>query len=40
MKKIIEVPDPIIEKLKIKAIKSGKSFKGYLEDLIIKDAEK
>lgn len=38
MKKLIEVPDILIEKLKIKAVKAGKSFKGYLESLIIKDA--
>lgn len=40
MKKLIEIPDNIIETLKIKAVKSGKSFKGYLESLIINDAKK
>ena len=39
MKKLIDIPDNIVNTLKIKAIKAGKSFKGYLESLIIKDAK-
>ena len=40
MKKIIEIPDTLIETLKIEAIKASKSFKKYLEDIIIKEAKK
>ncbi len=39
MKKIIDIPDKFIERLKIKAVKSGKSFKAYLECIIINDAK-
>lgn len=40
MKKLLDIPDNLIEKLKIKAVKAKRSFKGYLQQLIINDAKK
>lgn len=39
MRKAIDIPDDLVEKLKIKAVKAKRSFKGYLQSLIIKDAQ-
>jgi len=35
MKKLIDIADEEVEKLKIEAVKQGKSFKSYLEDKIL-----
>ncbi|MEE1785678.1 antitoxin [Streptomyces sp. SP17BM10] len=35
---IREVPDPILEALKLKAAKAGKSLQAYLLDLVTRDA--
>ena len=40
MKKNIDISDNIVQTLKIKAVKAGKSFKAYLEWIIKIDAEK
>lgn len=40
MKKLLDIPDQIVDLSKIKAVQSGKSWKKYLEDLICFDAHK
>lgn len=39
MRKLIDLPDGLITALKVEAAKSGTSFKGYLEDVIVKHYE-
>jgi len=37
MHKLIDIPEEILEDLKIKAVKTKKSLKKYIEDLLLKD---
>lgn len=44
MKKLIDIPEDgengnVFEKIQIKAVKSGKKLKNYIEDLVIKDVK-
>ena len=40
MKKLIDIPDEILVDLKIKAAKSGRDLKNWIQDLLIKEAKK
>ena len=37
MRKLIDIPEEILEDLQIKAVKAKKSLKNYIEDLLVKD---
>jgi hypothetical protein len=37
MRKLIDIPEEILEDLQIKAIKAKKNLKKYIEDLLVKD---
>lgn len=37
MRKLIDIPEEIIEPLKIKAVKANKDLKNYIQDLLIED---
>lgn len=44
MKKLIEIPESgkhgnVFERIQIKAVKSGKKLKNYIEDLILQDVK-
>ncbi len=40
MKKLIDIPEKAIEPLKLQAVKERKSFKKYIEDLLLQIASK
>lgn len=40
MKKLIDIPEEILQDLKILAIKAGKDLKNYIQDLLVDRVEK
>lgn len=39
MRKLIDIPEEILEDLQIKAVKAKKNLKNYIEDLLVKQAK-